>query len=106
MADSCATSPSVKLRWVSVWTLSTPTTWSRQVSGTDSIEWTNRRWSMPRTHRNRASSATSAMTIAWRIAATRPVIPSPNGTIARPIWWRSSPFVPASRRLSPSRSRR
>ena len=40
------------------------------------------------------SSATSAMTIAWRIAATRPVIPSPNGTMARPIWWRSSPFVP------------
>ena len=38
IADSCATSPSVNSRWVSVWTLSTPTTWSRQVSGTESIE--------------------------------------------------------------------
>ena len=47
IADSWSTSDSAKSRWVSVWTLSTPTTWSCQVSGTDSIEATNRRWSMP-----------------------------------------------------------
>ena len=41
-----------------------------------------------------------------RIAATRPVIPSPNGTTARPIWKRSRPFVAASVRRVPSRSSR
>ena len=43
----------------------------------------------------------SGMTIGSRVAATRPVIPSPNGTTARPIWWRSSPFVAASVSVEP-----
>ena len=33
-------------------------------------------------------------------------LPSPNGTRARPIWWRSRPLVAARVRLAPSRSRR
>ena len=33
IADSWAMSPSPNSRWVSVWTLSTPTTWSRHVEG-------------------------------------------------------------------------
>ena len=61
-ARSWATSASVKSRGCSVWTLRTPTVWSCQVSGTDSIEATNRRWSMPRTHRKRGSALTSGMT--------------------------------------------
>ena len=52
-APSWATSSSLNVRGCSVWTLRTPTIWSCQVSGTDSIEATKRRWSMPRTHRNR-----------------------------------------------------
>ena len=54
--------PGVNSRGCSVWTLSTPTTWSCQVRGTLSIEATNRRWSMPRTHRKRGSALTSGMT--------------------------------------------
>ena len=61
-APSCATSWSLKVRGSSVWTLRTPTVWSCQVSGTDSIDDTNRRWSMPRTHRKRGSARTSGMT--------------------------------------------
>ena len=38
----------------------------------------------------------SSTTIGSRLAAVRPVIPSPNGTIARPMWWRSMPLVAAS----------
>ena len=106
MADSCATSSSVNRRRSSVWTLSTPTTWSCQVSGTDSIEVMNRRWSRPRTHRKRGSSAMSSTMIGSRLAAVRPVIPSPNGTTARPMWWRSRPLVAASVSDSPSRSMR
>ena len=106
MAESWATSEPANSRWSSVWTLSTPTTWSCQVSGTDSIEATNRRWSMPRTHRKRWSAATSGMTIGSRVAATRPVIPSPNGTTARPMWYRSRPLVAASVSGVPSRSSR
>ena len=106
IADSWSTSDGVNSRCSSVWTLSTPTTWSCQVSGTDSIEATKRRWSIPRTHRKRGSAATSGMTMASRVAATRPVIPSPNGTTARPIWKRSRPLVAASVRRVPSRSSR
>ena len=47
IADSWSTSDGVNSRCSSVWTLSTPTTWSCHSSGTDSIEATNRRWSMP-----------------------------------------------------------
>ena len=86
MADSWATSDSPNSRVCSVWMLRTPTTLSCQDSGTDSIDAMNRRWSMPRTHRNRGSWRTSAMTIGSRVAATRPVTPSPKGTRARPIW--------------------
>ncbi len=106
IADSWSTSDGVNSRCSSVWTLSTPTTWSCHVSGTDSIEATKRRWSIPRTHRKRGSAATSGMTMASRVAATRPVIPSPNGTTARPIWKRSRPLVAASVRRVPSRSSR
>ena len=49
-------------RGCSVCTLSTPIVWSCQMSGTLSIEATNRRWSMPRTHRKRGSALTSGMT--------------------------------------------
>ena len=72
----------------------------------DSIEATKRRWSMPRTHRKRASALTSGMTSGRRSAATLPVTPSPNGTRARPIWKRSRPFVAARVRYAPSRSSR
>ena len=106
MADSCATSDAAKSRWVSVCTLSTPTTCSCHVSGTDSIEATNRRWSRPRTHRKRSSLRTSGIVIGRRVAATRPVIPSPTGTTARPMWCRSSPLVAASVSRAPSRSSR
>ena len=95
-----------EVRGCSVWTLRTPTIWSCQVSGTDSIDATKRRWSMPRTHRKRGSARTSGMTSGSRLAATRPVTPSPNGTRARPIWKRSRPFVAASVRYAPSRSSR
>ena len=61
-------------------------TCSPRVSGTDSIEAMNRRWSIPRTHRKRGSAGTSGMTIGVREAATRPVTPSPMGMWARPIW--------------------
>ena len=56
------------------------------MSGTDSIEAMNLRWSMPRTHRKRESARTSGITIGVRVAATRPVTPSPMGMWARPIW--------------------
>ena len=52
----------LKTRGCSVCTLRTPTVWSCQMSGTDNMDATNRRWSMPRTHRNRASARTSGMT--------------------------------------------
>ena len=96
MAPSWATSPGVKSRGCSVWTLRTPTTWSFQLSGTLSIEAMNRRWSMPATHRKRFSAGTSGTTSGSRVLATSPVTPSPNGTRARPIWYRSRPFVAAS----------
>ena len=63
---------SLKSRGCSVWTLRTPTIWSCQVSGTDSIEATNRRWSMPRTHRKRGSALTSGMTSGSRVGGDAP----------------------------------
>ena len=79
---------SAGLNWraCSVWTLRTPTTWSFQLSGTLSIDATNRFWSIPRTHRKRESERTSGTARGVWVAATRPVTPSPNGTRARPIW--------------------
>ena len=71
IAAACATSESVKSRCISVWTLSTPTTWSPHVSGTDSIEAMNRRWSSPRTHPKRQSSLhVRDVIIGSRLAAT------------------------------------
>ena len=71
-APSWATSWSLKVRASSVWTLRTPTVWSCQLSGTDSIDDTNRRWSMPRTHRKRGSARTSVMTSGSRVGGDAP----------------------------------
>ena len=46
----------------------------------------------------------SSTTIGSRLAAVRPVIPSPNGTAAWPMWWRSMPLVAASVSDMPLRS--
>ena len=61
----------VKSRGCSVWTLRTPTIRSFQTSGTESIEAMNRRWSMPRTHRNRSSLLTSGITSGSRDSRRR-----------------------------------
>ena len=66
MSERYWTSSSTKSCGCSVWTLRTPMTWSPRVSGTDSIEAMNRRWSIPRTHRKRGSAGTSGMTIGVR----------------------------------------
>ena len=71
-APSWATSWSLNVRGSSVWTLRTPTVWSCQVSGTDSIDATKRRWSMPRTHRKRGSAWTSGMTSGSRVGGDPP----------------------------------
>ncbi len=62
--------------------------------------------SKPRTHEKRGSVVTSRDMTGMRSAAARPVSPSPRPRLTRPTWLTSSPFVAASVRRSPSRSRR
>ena len=95
-------SPAPNRRGALAWTLSTPTTSSCQISGTDSIA-VSPAMSKPRTQEKRGSRLTSSTAIGSRPAATRPVIPFPQGRLTLPTWVRSSPLVAA--RVSRVRSR-
>ena len=94
-----------KTRRRTVWTLSTPTTASFQISGTEHIE-VSRGSSRPWSQANRRSRRTLRLTCGRRVWAARPVSPTPIGRRATPIWSRSSPLVAARVTPEPSRSTR
>ena len=107
IAPSCATSPGVKSRGRSVWTLSTPTTWSFH----DERHGQHRGDEPALVDAPDPQEARVGADVGdhqrLALAATRPVTPSPNGTRARPIWYdrgRSSP--PASGTLRRGRGDR
>ena len=73
----------VNSRASTVWTLSTPTTWSSQTSGTEHID-VKRAWSTPRIQAKRGSRWTSGLTMVERVCAARPVMPWPIASRATP----------------------
>ena len=87
-----------------VWTLSTPTTWSSQTSGTEHIE-VKRAWSTPRIQaKRRVVGDVRARRRVLRVAAAMPVMPWPIARRATPTASWSRPFVAASVTPLPSRS--